>query len=182
VPLKKLRDFRRRHLAPIYLNSTVQRWTIGIVSAIILALLLSPGIHFPPEHYQVGDVASADVKSTQDFLVEDESVTLKKRIEAEMAVPSVYDYDPSILQKAMGKMRNSFSLMRGYGEPDEVKGREEERKKEFEELLGIPLTRPESPGPGKGEGDRCTKYPNSNREVKAAIRYYCGFGSGRGHH
>jgi membrane-associated HD superfamily phosphohydrolase len=85
----------------------------------------------------VGDVASADVKSTQDFLVEDESVTLKKRIEAEMAVPSVYDYDPSILQKAMGKMRNSFSLMRGYGEPDEVKGREEERKKEFEELLGI---------------------------------------------
>jgi putative nucleotidyltransferase with HDIG domain len=138
--LKKFRDFKRFYLAPFYLNPTVQRWMIGVTSAIILALLLSPAIQLPSEHYQVGDVASADIKSTQDFLVEDENATLTKRIEAEMGVLSVYDYDPSILQKAMGKIRISLSLMRGYVERNEVTGREEERKKELEELLGVTFT------------------------------------------
>jgi len=139
LPLKKLRDFKRLYLAPIYLNPTAQRWMIGITSTIILALLLSPTIRLPSEHYQVGDVASADIKSTQDFLVEDESATLAKRIEVKMAVLSVYDYDSSILQKAMGKIRTSFSLMRDYVERDEIRGREEEGRKELEELLGVTL-------------------------------------------
>jgi putative nucleotidyltransferase with HDIG domain len=138
--LKKLRDFKRFYLAPIYLNPPVQRWMIGLTSAIILALLLSPAIQLPSEHYQVGDVVSTDIKSTQDFLVEDENATLTKRIEAEMTVLSVYDYDPSILQKAMGKVRISFSLMRDYVQRDEATGREEERRKELEELLGVTFT------------------------------------------
>jgi len=140
LPLKKLRDFKRFYLAPVYLNPTAQRWMIGVTSTVILALLLSPAIQLPSEHYQVGDVATTDVKSTQDFLVEDENATLTKRIEAEMAVLSVYDYDPSILQKAMGKIRISLSLMRDYVERNEVMGREEERRKELEELLGVTFT------------------------------------------
>ncbi len=140
MPLKKLRDFKRLYLAPIYLNPTVQRWMIGVTSTIMLALLLSPAIQLPSEHYQIGDVASANIKSTQDFLMEDENATLTKRIEAEMAVLSVFDYDPSILQKTMRKIRVSLSLMREYTERDEVIGREEERRKELEELLGVTLT------------------------------------------
>ncbi len=140
LSMKKLRDFRRLYLAPLYLNPTVQRWMIGITSALVLALLLSPAIRLPSEHYQVGDVASADVKSTQNFLVEDEGATLAKRIEAKMAVLSVYDYDPSILQKAAGRIGTSFSLMRDYGKRVEIVGREEGRRREFEELLGITLT------------------------------------------
>jgi putative nucleotidyltransferase with HDIG domain len=140
LPLKKLRDFKKFYLAPVYLNPTAQRWMIGVTSTVILALLLSPAIQLPSEHYQVGDVATTDVKSTQDFLVEDENATLTKRIEAEMAVLSVYDYDPSILQKAMGKIRISLSLMRDYVERNEVMGRKEERRKELEELLGVTFT------------------------------------------
>ena len=140
LPLKKLRDFKRLYLAPIYLNPRSQRWMIGITFAIILALLLSPAIRLPSEHYQVGDVASADIKSIQDFLVEDESATLAKRIEAKMAVLSVYDYDASIFQKGMGRVRTSFSLMRDYEKLDGIRGQEEKRKKELEELLGITLT------------------------------------------
>ncbi len=140
LSMKKLRDFRRLYLAPLYLNPTVQRWMIGITSALVVALLLSPAIRLPSEHYQVGDVASADVKSTQNFLVEDEGATLAKRIEAKMAVLSVYDYDPSILQKAAGRIGTSFSLMRDYGKRVEIVGREEGRRREFEELLGITLT------------------------------------------
>ena len=140
VPLKKLRNFKRLYLAPIYLNPVGQRWMIGITSTVILALLLSPTIRLPSEHYQVGDVASADIKSTQDFLVEDESATIAKRIEAKMAVLSVYDYDPSILQKAAGRIRNSFSLMRDSIEFGEITGQKGEREKELEESLGISLT------------------------------------------
>jgi len=140
LPLKKLRDFKRRYLAPIYLNPTVQRWIIGVISTIILALLLSPAIQLPSEHYQVGGVASSDIKSTQDFLVEDENATLTKRIEAEKAVPSIYDYDPSILHKVMGKIQTSFSIMRDHIERGELMGREGESGQELGELLGVTLT------------------------------------------
>jgi len=116
--LKKLRGFTRLHLAPV---------------------LLSPAIRLPSVHYRVGDVSSVDIKSTQDFLIEDENATLAKRNEAKMAVPSVYDYDPSISEKAVGKIRTSLSLMRKYAELDEIKGQEAERMKELEELLGISL-------------------------------------------
>jgi len=137
--LKKLRGFTRLHLAPVYLNPTAQRWIIGVTSTVILALLLSPAIRLPSVHYRVGDVSSVDIKSTQDFLIEDENATLAKRNEAKMAVPSVYDYDPSISEKAVGKIRTSLSLMRKYAELDEIKGQEAERMKELEELLGISL-------------------------------------------
>jgi putative nucleotidyltransferase with HDIG domain len=140
LPLKKLRDFKRLYLAPIYLNPTAQRWMIGITSTIVLVLLLSPAIRFPSKQYQIGDVSSTDIKSIQDFLVEDENVTLTKRIEAKMAVLSFYDYDPSILQKAVGKIQTSFSIMREYVEFGEIRGQEGERRKDLEELLGITLT------------------------------------------
>ncbi|UCD71472.1 MAG: HDIG domain-containing protein [Syntrophobacterales bacterium] len=140
LPLKKLGDFKTLYLAPIYRNPTAQKWMIGITSTIILALLLSPTIRLPSEQYRIGDVASADIKSTQDFLVEDENATLVKRDEAKMAVLSVYDYDPSILQKAMEKTRASFSFMRDYVEFDEVRGQEAERGKELGKLLGVTFT------------------------------------------
>ena len=155
--LRKLRELKKLYVAPVYLNPTGQRWMIGITSAVILALLLSPVIQLPSEHYRVGDIASADIKSPQDFLVEDENATLGKRIEAEMAVISVFDYDPSVLQKVMERIRTSFSHMRAYVERGQIEGQEEVRKEEFEELLGITLTPKEFDLLMKGGFNRSTE-------------------------
>jgi putative nucleotidyltransferase with HDIG domain len=81
-------------------TSSCQKWLIGIGTALILTLLLSPALRLHIKEYKVGDVATKDIKSTQDLLVKDEKSTQEKRAQAERAVLPVYDYDPSLLKEA----------------------------------------------------------------------------------
>ncbi|OGP80038.1 MAG: hypothetical protein A2V86_14515 [Deltaproteobacteria bacterium RBG_16_49_23] len=95
--IKKIKD-------PVY-----QKWFIGIGTALLLTLLLSPSLKLPLKSYKPGDIATKEIKSTQDILVEDQRSTLEKRTEAERSVLSVYDYDPGILIDAENRLRAAFS-------------------------------------------------------------------------
>lgn len=74
---------------------SVQNWITGLLLALILTFLLSPSLQLPLKDYQVGEIATKEIKSSQDLLVEDERSTLERRVNAEAAVLSVYDYDPT---------------------------------------------------------------------------------------
>ena len=86
-----------------------QKWFIGIGAALLITLLLSPSLQLPLKKYRVGDIATKEVKSTQDLLVEDLRSTQEKRAEAERSVFSVYDYDPGILIEAENRLRSAFT-------------------------------------------------------------------------
>ena len=88
-----------------------QKWAIAIGTALILTLLLSPALRLPPKAYRIGDIATREIKSTQDLLVEDERATQEKRLEAEKAVLSVYDYDPGVLKNAESRTRSAFQAL-----------------------------------------------------------------------
>src|SRR5512137_112504 len=77
-------------------TTTFQKWAIGISTAILLTLILSPSLQLPIKDYRVGDIATKEIKSSQDLLVEDEKSTQEKRIDAEKSILSVYDYDPAV--------------------------------------------------------------------------------------
>lgn len=82
-----------------------QKVIIGIGTALILAFLLSPSFQFRIKKYTVGDVATKEVKSAYDLLVEDVTSTQEKRLEAERWVFSVYDYDPAVLADTENRVR-----------------------------------------------------------------------------
>ena len=86
-----------------------QKWFIGVGTALLLTLLLSPSLQLPLKRYRAGDIATKEVKSTQDILVEDQRSTQEKRGEAERSVLSVYDYDPGILIDAGNRLRTAFT-------------------------------------------------------------------------
>jgi len=86
-----------------------QKWFIGIGTALLLTLLLSPSLQLPLKKYKAGDIATKEVKSTQDLLVEDVRSTQEKRAEAERLIFSVYDYDPGILIDAENRIRSAFT-------------------------------------------------------------------------
>ncbi len=86
-----------------------QKWFIGIGTTLILTFLLSPSIQLPFKKYKVGDIATKEIKSHQDLLVEDQKSTQEKRSEAERSVLSVYDYDPGILADVENRLRTAFS-------------------------------------------------------------------------
>lgn len=86
-----------------------QKWFIGIGTALLLTLLLSPSLQLPLKVYKTGDIATKEIKSTQDILVEDPRSTQEKRAEAERSVLSVYDYDPGILMDVETRLREAFA-------------------------------------------------------------------------
>ncbi|MDI7261362.1 MAG: HDIG domain-containing protein [Thermodesulfobacteriota bacterium] len=90
-------------------NPTYQKWFLGIGTALILTLILSPSFQLPLKNYKIGDIATKEIKSTQDLLVEDQRSTQEKRNEAERSVFSVYDYDPGILNDAENRIRTAFT-------------------------------------------------------------------------
>ncbi len=86
-----------------------QNWFIGIGTALLLTLLLSPSLQLPLKKYRAGDIATKEIKSSQDILVEDQRSTQEKRSEAERSVFSVYDYDPGIWVDAENRIRTAFA-------------------------------------------------------------------------
>ena len=121
-----------------------QKWFIGIGTALILTLLLSPTLQLPLKDYKAGDIASKDIKSTQDLLIEDEKSTQEKRIEAERSTLSVYDYDPAVLIDAENRVRSTFeSLSNSFRKVERGINQNALRKKEWESSLRLPLTQRE---------------------------------------
>jgi putative nucleotidyltransferase with HDIG domain len=83
-----------------------QKWLVAIVTALILGILLSPSFQLRIREYDIGDVAMKEVRSSHDLLVEDKRSTQEKRLEAEKAILSVYDYDPGVLTTIEQRLRS----------------------------------------------------------------------------
>ena len=121
-----------------------QKWFIGIGIAIILTLLLSPSLTLHLKEYKAGDIATKEIKSNQDLLVEDEKSTQEKRTEAERSVLSIYDYDPMFLSDAEHWIRTTFgSLAASFQKGEKGVDQNALRKKEWDSSLRLPLTQRE---------------------------------------
>jgi putative nucleotidyltransferase with HDIG domain len=116
-----------------------QKWIIGIVTALALTLVLSPSFHLGFKEVNVGDIATKEVKSAQDLLVEDEKSTQEKRAEAERAVLSVYDYDPFVLTDAETRIRSAFQTV-APPPKKEKEGYKPLQKNEMESFLRLSFT------------------------------------------
>jgi hypothetical protein len=120
-----------------------QKWLIGIGTALILTLLLSPTLQLPLKEYQVGDIATKEIKPSQDLLVEDKKSTQEKRLEAERSTLSVYDYDPAVLAEAENRVRPTFESMATSLQVKKGDDQNAKRKNELESSLHLSLTQRE---------------------------------------
>jgi putative nucleotidyltransferase with HDIG domain len=125
-------------------TTTYQKWTIGIVTALLLTLIISPSLQLPLREYKTGDVATKEIRSPQDLLVEDERSTREKRIEAEKSILSVYDYAPAVFTDAENRIRSAFESLAGsFQKTGKGVDRSALRKKEWESSLRISLSQRE---------------------------------------
>ncbi len=140
-PTNGLRDrsWLERMKTPSY-----QKWFIGIGMAILLTLLLSPSLTLRLKEYNVGDIATKEVRSTQDLLVVDQKSTQEKRAEAERSVLSIYDYDPAVLSESENRIRSTFeSLAASFQKGGRGVDQHALRKREWEASMRLPLTQRE---------------------------------------
>ena len=142
--LKTTNDLRDRSWLERIKTPSYQKWFIGVGMAILLSLLLSPSLTLRLKEYKVGDIATKEIKSNQDLLVEDEKLTQEKRTEAERSVLSVYDYDPSVFSDADQRIRSAFgSLAASFQKAEKRAGQEALRRKEWDTSLNLSLTQKE---------------------------------------
>jgi hypothetical protein len=139
--LKTSNGMRDRSWLERIKTPSYQKWFIGIGIAIILTLLLSPSLTLRLKEYKVGEIATKEVKPTQDLLVEDEKSTQEKRTEAQRSVLSIYDYDPMVLSDAERRIRSTFgSLAASYQKTEKGPDQNALRKKEWDAAFRLPLT------------------------------------------
>jgi hypothetical protein len=142
--LKTTNGLRGRSWPERIKTPSYQKWFIGLGIAIILTLLLSPGLNLRLKEYKVEDIATKEIKSTQDLLVEDEKSTQEKRAEAEKSVLSIYDYAPAVLSETENRVQSTFqSLAASFQKVKKGVDQNALRKKEWDASLRLPLTQRE---------------------------------------
>jgi len=90
-----------------------KKWCIFIGLSLIFSILLFPSILTPTKTYHLGDVADRDMKASREFLVENNELTKKNRLEAVRAVLPVYDFDPTATD-VVPRVREAFAVGRKY--------------------------------------------------------------------
>jgi putative nucleotidyltransferase with HDIG domain len=85
---------RFRLLLELGFDEGWQRGALLLLLVVLLTAIIIPKGHLLTPLYDPGDVARRDVKASRDLLIPDEGLTAKKRTEAEVAVPVLYDHDP----------------------------------------------------------------------------------------
>ncbi len=103
---------------------------LGVLAFItIISITLLPSFPVQLQNFKINDIASKNIKASEDFLVEDKISTEKNRDDAIENSYPVYDYNPETLNEINKKISSAFSSMEAlyaesspgiYKEIDEV--------------------------------------------------------------
>ncbi len=150
--IKLFKKLKGKYKFPFSLleSNLFQRWAIGIVLCLLLALILAPEINFSAPKLKQGMIAAHDIKADRDFLVEDQLSTKQKKNDAAENIKPVYDFDSNIAFSIRNKLLKSIASVDEYyqrlpkekiPENSSLNIRENQKaKKRMEMTLGFSLT------------------------------------------
>lgn len=85
------------------------RLILLFLTATILTLLLLPSQHLTTARYQPGEIATSDIRATQDYLLEDRELTLQLRTDAESTAPIVYTLSDNIPESLLERLQRAIT-------------------------------------------------------------------------
>ncbi|GFO57195.1 HD family phosphohydrolase [Geomonas sp. Red276] len=88
------------------------RLVLLYLTALFLTLLIIPSPQFLSVNYREGDIATSDIRATQDYLIEDLLLTEKKRAEAEGTAPFVYSLDANANIEIIRRFDDALRLVK----------------------------------------------------------------------
>jgi len=115
------------------------RFTLLLLTAIILTFLISPQRHNPSTLYKSGQIAVSDVRASRDYLVEDRNLTKEKQTAAAAKAPIIYIYDDSIRESSLDRLKKSLALILPIRKFKDTSEREQYRRA-VSENLGVDVT------------------------------------------
>ncbi|MDT8421581.1 MAG: HDIG domain-containing protein [Desulfuromonadales bacterium] len=107
---------------------------------LLVTLIIVPKGGFIPDYYAPGDIASRDIKSPRDLLIEDKPLTAAKRDEAREAVLPLYDFDFAAGRLAAERVKRGLALIRTQAGVEQSPQDLEAFQARVEEAFGLLLT------------------------------------------
>ena len=90
-------------------NESTVFWMFSL-AALLITMIISPGLISTEHEYRIGDVAKKNVKSPRELYVEDAEATRIKREEAVRTVLTVYDFDEAMAGRTAKRVRTAFGV------------------------------------------------------------------------
>lgn len=88
------------------------RLLLLVVTAALLTIILMPNQHLTTARYTAGEIATSDIRATQDYLLEDKQLTSQLREEAAAASPVVYSFSDKVTAMLVTSVEKGLSAVR----------------------------------------------------------------------
>jgi putative nucleotidyltransferase with HDIG domain len=88
------------------------RFILLVSTALLLTFTILPSQHVSNISYKVGDIASSDIRVTQDLLVEDKALTEQRRKDAANNAPVVYNLSDQVSGALNDKLKQALVIVR----------------------------------------------------------------------
>ncbi len=100
-----------------FVHSASFSWILLLVLSAGVAFLTSVSLQYIPSQLQEGMIAVRNIKADRGYEIVDAEATEKFQKDAASGVMAVYDYDPRLLDALVGRVQETFELLRvRYGE------------------------------------------------------------------
>lgn len=96
------------------------RTVLLVATALILTILILPSQQFIFTAYKPGEIATSDIRATQDFLIEDRRLTEIKRAEAEASAPYVYSLRGGAAEELIESFSRGLEIVREHAGVEEL--------------------------------------------------------------
>jgi len=93
------------------LTARRNRFILLITTALILTFLVLPSQHFSDVTFKTGDIATSDIRATQDYLVEDHALTEQRRKEIAGNAPVIYNLSDRVPTYLEGKLEQALNVI-----------------------------------------------------------------------
>ncbi len=104
------------------------RFILLAATALLLTLVILPNQHLSTISYNTGDIATSDIRATQDLLVEDRALTEQRRKEAGNSAPVVYNLNDRVQTNVYEKLQQALTLIQSERTAQHEKSHSEWRK------------------------------------------------------
>lgn len=87
------------------------RFILLVSTALLLTVTILPNQHTSKFFYKVGDIATSDIRVTQDLLVEDKALTEQRRKDAANNAPVVYNLSDRVSGALYDKLQQAVAMV-----------------------------------------------------------------------
>jgi len=129
-----------------FLEPSAHRVIISILLSAVIALLISPRLTVQDYSYVPGDISKHNIKSPDDFSVEDTETTEIRIKEKSNSVLSVYDFNSKAEGELEKRINTAFTMIRKViqgSRKKELTADDEKNYRLFQKLLGIQISKDE---------------------------------------